>query len=178
MAIKKLYRLDDKRITSDSIVHQKANGDYENLKSYLNNINSIICVGTASGNISYNVTKSWTNYNIPVVDVIKNNESKLTLENGKLVNKTNKTLLLLVSANILVLHPTNDTDKELAIAKNDSNVISAYGISVGTKYSSITISPFILELSPEDKISLNMRFGATGTIIVASSGTYLTVTEL
>ena len=110
--------------------------------------------------------------------MVKNNESKLTLENGKLVNQTNKTLLLLVSANILVLHPTNDTDKELAIAKNDSNVISAYGISVGTKYSSITISPFILELSPKDKISLNMRFGATGTINVASSGTYLTVTEL
>lgn len=170
------YKLITERITSDSISHKINDSSYEDLNIILNK--GTICVKSEDGNKSYNVTKSWTNYNIPVVDVVKNNESKLTLENGKLVNQTNKTLLLLVSANILVLHPTNDTDKELAIAKNDSNVISAYGISVGTKYSSITISPFILELSPEDKISLNMRFGATGTINVASSGTYLTVTEL
>ena len=170
------YKLITERITSDSISHKINDSSYEDLNIILNK--GTICVKSEDGNKSYNVTKSWTNYNIPVVDVIKNNESKLTLENGKLVNQTNKTLLLLVSANILVLHPTNDTDKELAIAKNDSNVISAYGISVGTKYSSITISPFILELSPKDKISLNMRFGATGTINVASSGTYLTVTEL
>lgn len=170
------YKLITERITSDSISHKINDSSYEDLNIILNK--GTICVKSEDGNKSYNVTKSWTNYNIPVVDVVKNNESKLTLENGKLVNQTNKTLLLLVSANILVLHPTNDTDKELAIAKNDSNVISAYGISVGTKYSSITISPFILELSPKDKISLNMRFGATGTINVASSGTYLTVTEL
>lgn len=170
------YKLITERITSESISHKINDNSYENLSIILNK--GTICVKSEDGNKSYNVTKSWTNYNIPVVDVVKNNESKLTLENGKLVNKTNKTLLLLVSANVLVLHPTNDADKELSIAKNDSNVISAYGISAGTKYSSITISPFILELSPEDKISLNMRFGATGTITVASSGTYLTVTEL
>lgn len=170
------YKLITERITSDSISHKINDNSYEDLNIILNK--GTICVKSEDGNKSYNVTKSWTNYNIPVVDVIKNNESKLTLENGKLVNKTNKTLLLLVSANILVLHPTNDTDKELAIAKNDSNVISAYGIAAGTKYSSITISPFILELSPEDKISLNMRFGATGTVNVSSEGTYLTVIEL
>lgn len=173
---KNTYKLITERITSDSISHKINDNSYEDLSTILNK--GTICVKLEDGNKSYNVTKSWTNYNIPVVDVVKNNESKLTLENGKLVNKTNKTLLLLVSANVLVLHPTNDADKELSIAKNDSNVISAYGISAGTKYSSITISPFILELSPEDKISLNMRFGATGTITVASSGTYLTVTEL
>lgn len=171
-----IYKLINDRITSDSIVHKISDDSYEDLSSILSK--GTICVTTENGNKSYSVTKIWTNYNIPVVDVIKNNESKLMLENGKLVNKTNKNLLLLVSANILVLHPTNDTDKELAIAKNDSNVVSAYGISAGTKYSSITISPFILELSPEDTISINMRFGATGTIMVASSGTYLTVTEL
>lgn len=170
------YKLITERITSDSISHKINDNSYEDLNIILNK--GTICVKSEDGNKSYNVTKSWTNYNIPVVDVIKNNESKLTLENGKLVNKTNKTLLLLVSANILVLHPTNDTDKELAIAKNDSNVISAYRIAAGTKYSSITISPFILELSPEDKISLNMRFGATGTVNVSSEGTYLTVIEL
>lgn len=170
------YKLITERITSDSISHKINDNSYEDLNIILNK--GTICVKSEDGNKSYNVTKSWTNYNIPVVDVIKNNESKLTLENGKLVNKTNKTLLLLVSANILVLYPTNDTDKELAIAKNDSNVISAYGIAAGTKYSSITISPFILELSPEDKISLNMRFGATGTVNVSSEGTYLTVIEL
>lgn len=170
------YKLITERITSDSISHKINDNSYEDLNIILNK--GTICVKSEDGNKSYNVTKSWTNYNVPVVDVIKNNESKLTLENGKLVNKTNKTLLLLVSANILVLHPTNDTDKELAIAKNDSNVISAYGIAAGTKYSSITISPFILELSPEDKISLNMRFGATGTVNVSSEGTYLTVIEL
>lgn len=170
------YKLITERITSDSISHKINDNSYEDLNIILNK--GTICVKSEDGNKSYNVTKSWTNYNIPVVDVIKNNESKLTLENGKLVNKTNKTLLLLVSANILVLHPTNDTDKELAIAKNDSNVISAYEIAAGTKYSSITISPFILELSPEDKISLNMRFGATGTVNVSSEGTYLTVIEL
>lgn len=170
------YKLITERITSDSISHKINDNSYEDLSIILNK--GTICVKSEDGNKSYNVTKSWTNYNIPVVDVVKNNESKLTLENGKLVNKTNKTLLLLVSANILVLHPTNNTDKELAIAKNDSNVISAYGISAGTKYSSITISPFILELSPEDKISLNMRFGATGTANVSSEGTYLTVIEL
>ena len=170
------YKLITERITSDSISHKINDNSYEDLSIILNK--GTICVKSEDGNKSYNVTKSWTNYNIPVVDVVKNNESKLTLENGKLVNKTNKTLLVLVSANVLVLHPTNDADKELSIAKNDSNVISAYGISAGTKYSSITISPFILKLSPEEKISLNMRFGATGTITVASSGTYLTVTEL
>ena len=173
---KNTYKLITERITSDSISHKINDNSYEDLNIILNK--GTICVKSEEGNKSYNVTKSWTNYNIPVVDVVKNNESKLTLENGKLVNKTNKTLLLLVSANILVLHPTNNTDKELAIAKNDSNVISAYGISAGTKYSSITISPFILELSPEDKISLNMRFGATGTVNVSSEGTYLTVIEL
>lgn len=171
-----IYKLINDRITSDSITHKMSDDNYEDLSSILSK--GTICVKSENGNKSYSVTKTWTNYNIPVVDVVKNNESKLTLENGKLVNKTNKTLLLLVSANILVLHPTNDTDKELAIAKNNTNIVSAYGISAGAKYSSITISPFILELSPEDTISLNMRFGATGTITVASSGTYLTVTEL
>lgn len=174
--VKNIYKLINDRITSDSIVHKNLNNEYENLNNFLNK--GIICIQTADGNVSHNIAKSWTNYNIPVTNIIKNNGSKLTLVDGKLVNKTDKMLLLLVSANVLVLHPTNDTDKELAIAKNGSNVISAYGISLGTKYSSIAISPYIVELSPGDIISLNMRFGATGTAIIASSGSYITVREL
>lgn len=177
MAIKNLYQLDDKRITSNSIAHQKENGDYENLKSYLNNINSIICVGTASGNISYTISKSWTNYNIPVTEIIKNNKSNLTLRDGKLVNNTVKTLIVSISASILVSHTTNNTDKEFAIAKNGTNDISAYGIAPSNMFSSVSISNYIMELAPGDIISLNMRFGATGTAKVSSEGSYITIRE-
>ncbi len=170
------YKLITERITSDSISHKINDNSYEDLSIILNK--GTICVKSEDGNKSYNVTKSWTNYNIPVVDVVKNNESKLTLENGKLVNKTNKTLLLLVSANILVSHTVNSTDKEFSIAKNGSNIVSVYGIAPSNIFSSASISNYIIEMIPGDVISLNMRFGATGTAKVSSEGTYLTVIEL
>lgn len=170
------YKLITERITSDSISHKINDNSYEDLNIILNK--GTICVKSEDGNKSYNVTKSWTNYNIPVVDVVKNNESKLTLENGKLVNNTNKILLLLVSANILVSHTVNSTDKEFSIAKNGSNIVSAYGIAPSNIFSSASISNYIIEMMPGDVISLNMRFGATGTAKVSSEGTYLTVIEL
>lgn len=170
------YKLITERITSESISHKINDNSYENLSIILNK--GTICVKSEDGNKSYNVTKSWTNYNIPVVDVVKNNESKLTLENGKLVNNTNKILLLLVSANILVSHTVNSTDKEFSIAKNGSNIVSVYGIAPSNIFSSASISNYIIEMIPGDVISLNMRFGATGTAKVSSEGTYLTVIEL
>lgn len=170
------YKLITERITSESISHKINDNSYENLSIILNK--GTICVKSEDGNKSYNVTKSWTNYNIPVVDVVKNNESKLTLENGKLVNNTNKILLLLVSANILVSHTVNSTDKEFSIAKNGSNIVSVYGIAPSNMFSSASISNYIIEMMPGDVISLNMRFGATGTAKVSSEGTYLTVIEL
>lgn len=36
MATKSIYKLDNERITSDSIVHKKNNGEYKNLKTILN----------------------------------------------------------------------------------------------------------------------------------------------
>lgn len=170
------YKLITERITSDSISHKINDNSYEDLSIILNK--GTICVKLEDGNKSYNVTKSWTNYNIPVVDVVKNNESKLTLENGKLVNNTNKILLLLVSANILVSHTVNSTDKEFSVAKNGSNIVSVYGIAPSNIFSSSSISNYIIEMIPGDVISLNMRFGATGTAKVSSEGTYLTVIEL
>lgn len=170
------YKLITERITSDSISHKINDNSYEDLNIILNK--GTICVKSEEGNKSYNVTKSWTNYNIPVVDVVKNHESKLTLENGKLVNQTNKTLLLLVSANILVSHTANSTDKEFSVAKNGSNIVSVYGIAPSNMFSSASISNYIIEMMPGDVISLNMRFGATGTAKVSSEGTYLTVIEL
>lgn len=170
------YKLITERITSDSISHKINDNSYEDLSIILNK--GTICVKSEDGNKSYNVTKSWTNYNIPVVDVVKNNESKLTLENGKLVNNTNKILLLLVSANILVSHTVNSTDKEFSVAKNGSNIVSVYGIAPSNIFSSSSISNYIIEMIPGDVISLNMRFGATGTAKVSSEGTYLTVIEL
>lgn len=170
------YKLITERITSDSISHKINDNSYEDLSIILNK--GTICVKSEDGNKSYNVTKSWTNYNIPVVDVVKNNESKLTLENGKLVNNTNKILLLLVSANILVSHTVNSTDKEFSVAKNGSNIVSVYGIAPSNMFSSSSISNYIIEMIPGDVISLNMRFGATGTAKVSSEGTYLTVIEL
>ena len=170
------YKLITERITSDSISHKINDNSYEDLSIILNK--GTICVKLEDGNKSYNVTKSWTNYNIPVVDVVKNNESKLTLKNGKLVNNTNKILLLLVSANILVSHTVNSTDKEFSVAKNGSNIVSVYGIAPSNIFSSSSISNYIIEMIPGDVISLNMRFGATGTAKVSSEGTYLTVIEL
>lgn len=170
------YKLITERITSDSISHKINDNSYEDLSIILNK--GTICVKSEDGNKSYNVTKSWTNYNIPIVDVVKNNESKLTLENGKLVNNTNKILLLLVSANILVSHTVNSTDKEFSVAKNGSNIVSVYGIAPSNVFSSSSISNYIIEMIPGDVISLNMRFGATGTAKVSSGGTYLTVIEL
>ena len=101
----------------------------------------------------------------------------MTLRDGKLVNNTVKTLIVSISASILVSHTTNNTDKEFAIAKNGTNNISAYGIAPSNMFSSVSISNYVMELAPGDIISLNMRFGATGTAKVSSGGSYITIRE-
>lgn len=63
MAIKSIYKLEDERISSDSIVHQLEDDTYKNLKEYLNNskiktaqVNFTITPSTKRGNSGYGAT--------------------------------------------------------------------------------------------------------------------------
>lgn len=165
--------------TTGQILTKKSNTDYDTEWSDGEHLGAITGY-VKSGNTEYTISSTWTKYKIPIVQVNKN-LSNFELKDGELVYNGTVTKKVLVSANSIQKIPfaTNQTfgvwltRQEEAISNSES-----YGVSsVTTAFISIAVTPYLLEIQPGDKLSLGMRFGHTGTLTVAGSGTYLTIQE-
>lgn len=104
MATKSIYKLDNERITSDSIVHQLEDGSYKNLKEYLISstmyemikeyIKPVVLYNDASGtNSTIILNDSATNYEY--IEIIFRNNDNSYQSTGKLYNANGHTIYLI-----------------------------------------------------------------------------------
>ena len=104
MATKSIYKLDNERITSDSIVHQLEDGSYKNLKEYLISstmyemikeyIKPVVLYNDASGtNSTITLNDSATNYEY--IEIIFRNNDISYQSTGKLYNANGHTIYLI-----------------------------------------------------------------------------------
>ena len=164
--------------TTGQILTKKSNTDYDTEWSDGEYLGAI--TGNAkSGNNDYTISNTWTKYEIPITSVNRN-LSEFELENGELVYKGTIAKKVLLSANAL-FKETGANSKTFGIwfTKSNGSVIyyESYSVSSNTAYITASLAPFLLEIQPGDKLSLGMRFGATGTASVNGEGTYLTIQE-
>ncbi len=165
--------------TTGQILTKKSDTDYDTEWSDGEYLGAI--TGNAkSGNTSYTISATWTKYKIPITQVNRN-LSEFELEDGELVYKGTIAKKVLISANSLQrMSNSNNQLFGISITREDTVVstVENYGIStVTTTFISITVSPYLFEIHPGDKLSLNMRFGATGTLTVNGDSTFLTIQE-
>lgn len=104
MATKLIYKLDNERITSDSIVHQCEDDSYKNLKEYLKPsqlyemlkeyIKPVVLFNNASGtNSTITLSDSATNYEY--IEIIFRNNDNSYQSTGKLYNANVHTIYLI-----------------------------------------------------------------------------------
>lgn len=108
MATKSIYKLDNERITSDSIVHQCEDDSYKNLKEYLKEylkpsqlyemlkeyIKPVVLFNNASGtNSTITLSDSATNYEY--IEIIFRNNDNSYQSTGKLYNANGHTIYLI-----------------------------------------------------------------------------------
>ena len=104
MATKSIYKLDNERITSDSIVHQLEDDSYKNLKEYLipstmyemikEYIKPVVLYNDASGtNSTITLNDSATNYEY--IEIIFRNNDNSYQSTGKLYNTNGPTIYLI-----------------------------------------------------------------------------------
>lgn len=104
MATKSIYKLDNERITSDSIVHQCEDESYKNLKEYLKSsqlyemlkeyIKPVILFNDVSGTNS-TITLSDSAINYEYVEIIFRNNDNSFQSTGKLYNANGHTIYLI-----------------------------------------------------------------------------------
>lgn len=104
MATKLIYKLDNERITSDSIVHQCEDETYKNLKAYLQPsqlyemlkeyIKPVILFNDVSGTNS-TITLSDSAINYEYVEIIFRNNDNSFQSTGKLYNANGHTIYLI-----------------------------------------------------------------------------------
>lgn len=104
MAIKSIYKLNDERITSDSIVHQLEDDSYKNLKEILKpnqlyeilkeHIKPAVLYNNVSGtNNTITLSDSATNYEY--IEIIFRNNDNSYQSTGKLYNANGHTIYLI-----------------------------------------------------------------------------------
>ena len=88
MATKQIYKLDNERISSDSIAHQKSGNEYINLKEYLNP--TVLYNNTSGSNSNITLSDSASNYEYIEIFFRSNdtphNSVKIYQPNGKFVS--------------------------------------------------------------------------------------------
>lgn len=88
MATKRLYQLEDERITSNSIAHQKSDNEYINLKEYLNP--TVLYNNTSGSNSNITLSDSAVNYEYIEIFFRSNdntyNSVKIYEPNGKSIS--------------------------------------------------------------------------------------------
>lgn len=104
MATKSIYKLDNERITSDSIVHQLEDDSYKNLKEYLipstmyemikEYIKPIVLYNDVSGTNS-TITLSDSASNYEYIEIIFRNNDNSYQSTGRLYNANGHTIYLI-----------------------------------------------------------------------------------
>ena len=122
---------------------------------------------------------SWSWKTAPLTRVIKQVNSSFALEGNFLVNKSNKTINVLVSANgMFYSNSGSSITCDVGIFNNTSMIADAYLSCNPQSWNSVQLSPFLLSVNPGDKISLTVRFGNNTTAKVNGEATFITIQEL
>lgn len=145
MAIKSIYKLNDERITSDSIVHQLEDDSYKNLKEYLKpnqlyeilkeHIKPAVLYNNVSGtNNTITLSDSASNYEY--IEIIFRNNDNSYQSTGRLYNANGHTIYLISigvnSSGKSWLKATEVTlnGNKITFSNNYSEIILANGSSI------------------------------------------------
>lgn len=148
MATKSIYKLDNERITSDSIVHQLEDDSYKNLKEYLipstmyemikEYIKPAVLYNDVSGtNSTITLNDSATNYEY--IEIIFRNNDNSYQSTGRLYNANGHTVYLISIG-------TNSSGKswlkatEVTLSNNKINFSSNYSEITLANSSSVSIT--------------------------------------
>lgn len=138
-----------------------------------------IVASPASGTKDLGSFTAWSWKTVPLTRVIRQVNSSFALEGNFLVNKSNKTINVLVSANgMFYSHSGSSITYDVGIFNNKSMVCDAYLSCNPQSWNSVQLSPFLLSINPGDKISLTVRFANNTTASVNGEATFITIQEL
>ena len=157
--------------------------------NYINNItgggsSSNSTIGTiiaspASGTKDLGSFNAWSWKTVPLTRVIKQVNSSFALEGNFLVNKSNKTINVLVSANGMFYSDLGSSiTYDVGLFNNKTMIADAYLSCNPQSWNSVQLSPFLLSVNPGDKISLTVRFASNTTASVNGEATFITIQEL
>ena len=138
-----------------------------------------IVASPASGTKDLGSFTSWSWKTVPLTRVIKQVNSSFALEGNFLVNKSNKTINVLVSANGMFYSDLGSSiTYDVGLFNNKTMIADAYLSCNPQSWNSVQLSPFLLSVNPGDKISLTVRFGNNTTAKVNGEATFITIQEL
>ena len=143
-----------------------------------------IVASPASGNTNLGSFTAWGWQRVPLTRVIRQVNSSFALEDNFLVNKSNKTINVLVSANGMfeysssISQTTYDMCIDYRTPTTTIGAISEAYIKVPNAFNSIVLSPMLVAVEPGAKLSLSLRFNNDGTAKVNGENTFITVQEL
>ena len=143
-----------------------------------------IVASPASGNTNLGSFTAWGWQRVPLTRVIRQVNSSFALENNFLVNKSNKTINVLVSANGMFeftssnSQTTYDMCIDYRTPTTTIGAISEAYIKVPNAFNSIVLSPMLVAVEPGAKLSLSLRFNNNGTAKVNGENTFITIQEL
>ena len=143
-----------------------------------------IVASPASGNTNLGSFNAWGWKTVPLTRVIKQVNSSFALEGNFLVNKSNKTINVLVSANGMfeysssISQTTYDMCIDYRTPTTTIGAISEAYIKVPNAFNSIVLSPVLVSVEPGAKLSLSIRFNNAGTAKVNGENTFITIQEL
>lgn len=149
-----------------------------------NSIIGTIVASPASGNTNLGSFTAWGWQRVPLTRVIRQVNSSFALEDNFLVNKSNKTINVLVSANGMfeysssISQTTYDMCIDYRTPTTTIGAISEAYIKVPNAFNSIVLSPMLVAVEPGAKLSLSLRFNNDGTAKVNGENTFITVQEL
>lgn len=138
-----------------------------------------IVASPASGSKDLGSFTSWSWKTVPLTRVIRQVNSSFALEGNFLVNKSNKTINVLISANGMFYSDLGSSiTYDVGIFNNKTMIADAYLSCNPQSWNSVQLSPFLLSVNPGDKISLTVRFGNNTTAKVNGEATFITIQEL
>ena len=138
-----------------------------------------IVASSASGTKDLGSFTAWSWKTVPLTRVIKQVNSSFALEGNFLVNKSNKTINVLVSANGMFYSDLGSSiTYDVGLFNNKTMIADAYLSCNPQSWNSVQLSPFLLSVNPGDKISLTVRFASSTTAKVNGEATFITIQEL
>lgn len=145
----------------------------------------VIQANPSLGNIEIGDVTAWGWVRVPLTRVVTQYNTSFALEDNFLVNKSDKTIRVLVSANGMFYHSYGyATTCELAVdyrlsgASSGSAVADAYLSCNAQSWNSVQLTPTPISVAPGAKLSLSVRFSNAGTAQVSGGSTYLTIQEI